>query len=92
MYVCDAEWQRSNIDTGEVDFCAIKLVDFVVFRKSFSVTDFRDEVGQGIGSIAEQSAHSVIVVQAAAFVVLTKWNLGTPLPSELRQALGVRVL
>jgi hypothetical protein len=90
MFVCDADWKTINLDTGEVNFSAIEPVDFIRFRKSFSVPDFRDRAGQDLGTFIEQSGHSVIVVQAAAFVdFLTAWNLATPLPSGLKQALGV---
>lgn len=90
MYICDADWQKINLETGEVDFSAIEPVDFVRFRKSFGVPDLRDKAGEDIGEVTERSAHSVIVVQAAAFLdFLTNWNLSTPLRPELKKALGV---
>jgi hypothetical protein len=90
MYICDADWKRTNLETGEVDFSVIEPVDFVRFRKSFSVPDLRNKAGEDIAAVTEQSAHSVMVVQAAAFLdFLTNWNLSMPLRPELKKALGV---
>ncbi|HWS61983.1 MAG TPA: hypothetical protein VN325_04445 [Steroidobacteraceae bacterium] len=91
MYICDAAWEKVNLDSGEVEFSAVRPIKFIRFRKSFGVPDLRNKAGHDIATVMDVSANTVIVVQAAAYLeFLAQWNLSMPFSSHLKDALGVK--
>jgi hypothetical protein len=68
MYICDADYQNINLETGEISGANIEPVDFVRFAKSFGAGDARRAGDITIEKFAEQTERSVLIVQASAFL------------------------
>jgi hypothetical protein len=89
MFICDGEWDKLNVESGEVAFSNIQPVDFVRFRKSFSASLPQAAVAKDASAFAELSERTVVVVQAGALLdFLRKWGLPLGQAEFLNSILG----
>jgi hypothetical protein len=77
MYICDADYQGVDLQTGEVPNSSATAFPVVRFRKSLGGGDHKEWAARSVEQFAEWSERSVVVVQAAAFLdLLRRWDLG----------------
>ena len=77
MYICDADYQSVDMQTGEVPNSSATAAHVVRFRKSLGGGDHKGWAARSVEQFAEWSERSVVVVQAAAFLdLLRQWDLG----------------
>ena len=86
MFICDADYGKIDLESGEVAGVDITPVSLVRFMNTLSAVDAALSVTR-LEGLAGQAERGVIVIQAKAFLsVLAKWDLGTlphPLPTAL---------
>ena len=68
MYICEANYQNVDLETGEISGATIRPVDVVRFAKSFSTGDAKRAGDVTIEKFAQQTERSVVIVQASAFL------------------------
>jgi hypothetical protein len=69
MYICDADYDGIDLETGEVtDLTKSSRVPVVRFMKAFDAGDAKQSGAVSIEKFADQSERTVVVVQARAFI------------------------
>jgi hypothetical protein len=88
MYICDAEYEKVDPQTGEVPSASATDVPVVRFMKSLGLPDPTRSSATSIEQFAQQSERSVVVIQAAYFTkCLNNWDLSRRMPPGLLDAL-----
>jgi len=77
LFICDAPYDRVDLETGQVNPSMIREVPAVRFIKSFGSLAPERSIAKSIREFAEATQRTVIVVQAARLnELLTKWDFG----------------
>jgi hypothetical protein len=77
MYICEADFQKVDLETGEIAGAAIAPVNVVRFAKSFGTGDAKRAGRITIENFAQQTERSVVIVHASAFLdFLGHWDIG----------------
>jgi hypothetical protein len=88
LYICDADYEKVDLQTGEVPGPTAIEVPAVRFMKSLVSLDPRLSSANTAEEFAQQSERSVVVVQAAHFAdFLNGWDLSRRMPTQLLEAL-----
>jgi hypothetical protein len=89
MYICDADYEDIDLETGEVaDLTRSAEAPVVRFMKAFDAGDARQSGAVSIEKFAGQSERTVVVVQARAFIdLLSKWDVSRNAPPQIMDAL-----
>jgi hypothetical protein len=89
LYICDADYQKVDFQTGEVEGATITPVSVVRFAKSFAAGDAKRVGDISVQAFAEQTERSVLVVQAAAFAeFLGKFDMGRNTNANILEAIS----
>jgi hypothetical protein len=88
IFICDADYNQIDPQTGEVPSPSAREVPFLRFTKSFGSLDAARSNADSITAFAGQSERTVIVIQAAQFPeFLSKWDASFHMPNVLKEAL-----